>query len=575
MADDTYFELTYQGPWKGLNFSMPENEIDKTESNFIQNMILKYGEIRTRPGPTVLVPTTIDSPIRMIAPTNVQASTSPPIICSEGFIYTLKHNWNTTPTNAFQNLAAISRGTVDISTSYPYPYIRSLGNLYFSPGFGNLVQVVNGGPVVNQRIATLAADPDLGGNPPSSMGGYYLGELGSHILMAYVTNMSTSNTSVGKSFPYRLRWSAAGLPSQWDPTVDITAGFVDLLDISDVICGLFTIGRTGYLLRLNGITEIIDIGQGGRPFDFNHLWASGLGIGNIWPFCAAQFGSLGVFVSTENVYQLTVSSFEAIGTKVIEQINQDLSNSVSSWNSNDNVPANLALGGSGLQNPPCASIVPRLNNGYIYPCYMLCIPLGNPPLGGPGTSQCIGTAVWIYDFLDKSWTRFSHNNQEFTTAPNYINTSIDGQQRALSGLQPNIAMFGALDNTLGNKIFQYDTSNFTCEDLASIAFKMEDMQDGRTYTIHKIIVLYRDIGKSQISAGVYYYNSLTGDFPVINSQPVNIGTATPDERIKKAEIPILITGERLQVQINVPAGAGPVSIIKVITCGNLGEGPHI
>src|SRR5258708_37052022 len=44
-----YFEITYQGPFKGVNTALPEDVIGKEYSPYINNFILKNGELRTRP----------------------------------------------------------------------------------------------------------------------------------------------------------------------------------------------------------------------------------------------------------------------------------------------------------------------------------------------------------------------------------------------------------------------------------------------------------------------------------------------------------------------------------------------
>lgn len=593
MAENTYFELIYKGPWKGLNVSMPETEIDRAEFNFIQNFVLKNSELRTRPLLNFLLPATAmnlggggdGTPIRMIAAPPNTGLAATPIFVTEKGIYSLALDWINSPSTGFNFIAAISNLGPNPNQFF-YPNVKSLGNLYFCPGWGNLIQIT-GALAVNQNIATLAHDPDMGNNP-SSLGGYFLAELGSHLLMANTITRETVAPFSNANFPWRMRWSASGNFTQWDPTVDLTAGFVDLADTNDAIYGLLTIGRTGFILREQGITEIIEVGQGGRPFDFDHLWAANRGIGSVIPFCVASYGSIGVFIASDNVYQMGVANFKVIGTKVIDAILVDLAQNPAFFNSTSNIPP-ILFNGTGIQNPPIAAIVPKFSDGYVYPCYVLVIPLGLPPK--TGNSIPIATAVWVYDFKDESWTRWFHNSGYMTTPPITVSTACTGQVRVENNLSGNLAMFGFVSKTTGIGTYDYAAGtppadgglgnsigllgNFNCEENSNVAFKMEDIKEGRTATIHKAIIFYRNFGQAQFTITTFYYSPLDNTWRTQTSAVQNIGSLVADFRINSIEVPILITGERPQIQVNVVGNSGPVSITKVVVCGNMGEGPHI
>src|SRR5262249_4464516 len=156
--------------------------------------------------------------------------------------------------------------------------------------------------------------------------GNFLTELDNHILLAYVTETLNSVTIPVAN---RIRWSNNGFSptntagvfggnlgtsaATFDPTIFVSAGSNDFLDCPDIITGLMTLGRDGYVFRQNGITHLSPTGRGSAPFDFNHLWASQNGIGNIYPFSIAQYGNMGIFISFEQIYQITPGGMQPIG----------------------------------------------------------------------------------------------------------------------------------------------------------------------------------------------------------------------------------------------------------------------
>ncbi len=119
--------------------------------------------------------------------------------------------------------------------------------------------------------------------------------------------------------PNRISWSAPGAYGNFVPydvgtgTGDYSAGFNDLPSVSDVLTGFATIGTVGYLFRTQGITQVNPTGNGIEPFQFNHLWASELGIGNPYPGAVAQYGSVVAFVTDVGVYALSIGGLTELG----------------------------------------------------------------------------------------------------------------------------------------------------------------------------------------------------------------------------------------------------------------------
>src|SRR5262249_49938875 len=145
-----------------------------------------------------------------------------------------------------------------------------------------------------------------------------------------------------------------GLPLQWDPTQNTSAGFNAFLDVPDLITGMLTMGVAGYLFRTNGITQFAPTGSAITPFQFNHMWASDHGIGNVLPFSIAQYGPTACFIADDNIYALNVTSAKQIGGDARDSIMADLAAATAT---------------------PFAQVVPKLKAGYIYMTYRIYIPM--------------------------------------------------------------------------------------------------------------------------------------------------------------------------------------------------------
>jgi hypothetical protein len=119
--------------------------------------------------------------------------------------------------------------------------------------------------------------------------------------------------------PNRISWSAPGQFGVFQPfdlatmTGNYAAGFNDLPSISDIITGFAAIGTVGYLFRNEGITQINPTGNGILPFQFNHLWASELGIGCAYTNTISQYGSVICFAADSGIYTLGLNGLNEIG----------------------------------------------------------------------------------------------------------------------------------------------------------------------------------------------------------------------------------------------------------------------
>jgi hypothetical protein len=237
----------------------------------------------------------------------------------------------------------------------------------------------------SQDVATVTTT--LTGD--TNLGAKYIDVLDQHVILAN----TVGNASDG---PFTVRWSAVGLPTVFDPTVNINAGFNIFIDFADQITGFMALGRVGYIFHRTGITEMAPTGVGTAPFDFNHIWNSQDGMGNIFPNTVAQYGTVGVFVATDNVYSVSNYQFSPIGGTARDAIFADF---------------NAAL--TGINNPaPIASILPGYADDFVYLTYQLFIPLS---VSGP-------TVVWEYSFENQTWERFTLTGELVTGIPTFCLT---------------------------------------------------------------------------------------------------------------------------------------------------------
>ena len=369
-------------PYGGLHVQFPENQIGPQYSPALNNVMFRNGELRTRPAFINYLP----------APDG----TNP--ILGIGSFLSKNQIWHTfcfTQNGLFQ----LRQGAVALAASGSNPW-QALGGPLLSSGnpvawrtFQSILYYTNGSGHLSAWDGSAASpltDVAFTGNVyplPNNYAGtlfssLFLGELDNHILMA-------NTVENGQSFPQRIRWSNIGFNpilntfggnlgtggATFDPAVNINAGENDFLDVTDLITGMIFVGRVGLIFRQQGITEISPTGQGIAPFDFNHLWASEQGVGNVYPTTIAQYGSYGVFVATNDVYQATPSSIAPIGLQARDAIMYDLAQS------------------AGI---PAAAIVPSYAIQRVYLTYNLFIPLPNG-----------STRVYVYSFDDANWTSWT------------------------------------------------------------------------------------------------------------------------------------------------------------------------
>jgi hypothetical protein len=394
---DGYFEIeyTFQGA-TGLDVQTPENLLSDKASPSTNNFLLRNSELRSRPTFQLEFP----------APDNLN-----PGLGNTSFL-DVNSVWHTvlfTP-RALWQLAGNNQAPGVNPWSFLGGPLLPLNPVAYQ-AFANILYYTNGAPVLvswdgltltptfSNALApgatSVAAIPIAdaptvvpGSTGPLSIGAFYLGELNNQILLANVIVLDNSSGATF-NFPQRLWWSANGIPTQWDPVANTSAGFNDFLDVPDIITGIMTIGIAGYLFRSNGITQFTITGSSLTPFQFDHLWASRHGIGNVLQWSIAQYGPKGYFASNTQIYKMSVNSFESIGGTARDAIYADLAST---------------------KGNPIAGFLPNLGLGYIYPCYTISIPLKD------------FTRHYIYSEEGNYWTPWDTEAQIITGKPDTVFT---------------------------------------------------------------------------------------------------------------------------------------------------------
>ncbi len=373
-------------PYGGINVQSPPNLIDPSETPSAINFMVRNRELRSRPNFRVFVPSPDGNTVLGVGSFLSKNSVWHTFCFTKIGLYQLSFGVSALLAKGLNPWVYVGGPTLD-----PAYFVRwrvFQGILYYSSNNGH-TSAWDGAALTPIADAAFLGF-GVSGLPPATttlIGAQFIGELDNHILLASTSEIPVTAGVKGAVayFPQRLRWSNSGFNptsggvfganlgtagATFDPSVFVNAGLTDFIDVPDLLTGTMYIGRTGYLFRQNGITEISPTGNGTVPFDFNHMWASEQGIGNVYSASIAQYGTTGVFVASDNIYKIS-DKVVAIGGNARDAIMSDLAS-------------------TSIQ--PTGAITPALTLGYNYLVYMLFIstPQGN-------------TKCWVYSLEDDNW----------------------------------------------------------------------------------------------------------------------------------------------------------------------------
>jgi hypothetical protein len=100
------------------------------------------------------------------------------------------------------------------------------------------------------------------------------------------------------------------------------------------------------------------------------------------------------------------------------------------------------------------------------------------------------------------------------------------------------------------------------------SYKVEEVIAGRTPTVSRIIIGYRDLGPVAIICTLSGTNDSQQVVQPV-TQPVTLGNQVPTGKLMTKILGMQLTAQNLQFTIFRPAGAGPLSITKVVLCGRV------
>jgi hypothetical protein len=383
---DGTFAIEYEGPYQGLDVQKPETLISDKASPSFNNFMLRNAELRSRPqfipaiqGPTSLPMLGIASfmDINGIFHTvtwagNQMYQYNPLLLPAAPWsgMVGAPGNMGSNPVSyqAFANSIYYTNSSIiyPVGGAVINPFLAYWNGLTAAPVY----QQTYSDSSVSNSIAgiSLADSPTVGGalpgaptiTGPMSIGGKFLAELNNQLILANIAVLDQGTGAV-YNFPNLIWWSANGLPLQWDPTQNTSAGENPFLDVPDQISGLAMLGVAGYIFRTNGITQMSPTGSSAAPWEFDHMWASKHGIGNVYPWSVSQYGPNACFVAQDNIYSLSITNAQPIGGAARDAIMADIASAASQ--------STFLI--------PYSAILPIYVNGYVYLTYNIYIPFIN------------------------------------------------------------------------------------------------------------------------------------------------------------------------------------------------------
>jgi len=509
----------YSFPFKGINTSVPDNHIDRSECR-IQENFLYYEGLLQPPAYEYFGP--LDTPdgnaITAVATFNDPNNVLRHVVITKSNLYEL-----------------LSTGLY--SAAYPLPATAQSPTKW--QVFSNRLFFVNGSQYVLYWDGTALTQAT------NLYGAKYIFELGSSICIA-------NTTEAGGNFPQRVRWAVAGTFNEWDPGTFTGAGFEDLLECPDGISGVINTSPVAYIVRTNGITQMIPTGVGTSAFNFNHLWASQQGIGDIFGTFAgstvASYGPVGFIVAADDVYVITASSYDKIGSKVKNQLYAQL------------LVANLVL----------AWIEPTLTQGVPYLRYRIGI---NTNTGNFN--------IWSYSTEINGWEYEVFQNLTLTGFPSLLNTIPFGP------FINNYMVMPVLNGVNHSLLWQLNPATGTIINPASYTFKTEYDPQDRSITVRQVKVRYQYLGQTSMQA-VPLTVTITGMYGAPKSATLNLADPKQSKAYYGGALPPSITNKFYNAYFNVPmtdqefqvkldmapplnSGTNSIRISDVVVLGDVGQ----
>lgn len=359
-------EFSNYGPFGGVQSEVPLDLVEQMGQTDILNMVLRKSNATIRPGYTTLAPfpAPADEPIVGIADFFDLDGVRIQVVMTT----TRLLKWEPATQDWTVITGALTGGATNLFT---WSVVNQ--QLLFCQGVDD-VQLWDG---VTAGFAPASAD---------AVPAKFLFELSTHLIAAYTIEG-------GQDFTQRVRWTAAGDPTDW---VGFSAGVNDILGDLGPITGGIKIYQTGYIFHQWGITQMIPTGIAANPFQFVPLTTRARG--NTIPYSLAPSGEeFGCYAGKDNIYVFNGTNSVPMAAMPAE--GRRLSGARS-----------RIFGDLGTINQQRVTAYVSDNvNGQCYPAYWLVIPTVD---------------VWLYNFDEQNWTRFEYGDSDITMIGRFFRQEI-------------------------------------------------------------------------------------------------------------------------------------------------------
>jgi hypothetical protein len=254
-------------------------------------------------------------------------------------------------------------------------------------------------------------------------------------------------------------------------------------------------------------------------------------MGNPIPGTTAQYGAIGAFVSTEQIYTITPSGPIPIG-----------------GSARDSIIANIVFNQSAGHLPPVACITPCLLGDYVFLSYMLFIPTGPT-----------STKIFVYSFEENNWTVWTLPTTLVQYPPNYCKfPHINGTAALMVPVQNSSAT---------RYIGAFLSNQFGGDAMATYTFRAEIIKPYTQPTTRCVWMTLRDSfnGSATITAAIQATND---NGAVVQAQQSQTVIGTGSGTLMTLRFDVSVTGFRPQLTIFHNTGTG-MDITEVVMTGEV------
>lgn len=344
------------GPWKGIVTDLP-SAMDDQALDVCTNFFCRKGRLQTRPRFNVVTPPPDGQPVRALYTFQDVLDNYHTIVLTAAHAYYITSAGGVIS----YHVLTLPGGISSLSgTGLPFAIREINQQVYFANGSIPL-SYIDGS--ISVQIA---------GDVPGSC--LYLTENSESLIGVNWTEPAPGITG-SMNWPFRVRWSDTGNPTEWINAFDNTAGATDLIESGGALTGCGTIGRNTYILRQEGSSVMFPTGNAVAAFAFEPFMWSRPGWGNYYPYSLVTWGPMMLCITeSSEVLSFDGSNFNRLSSgKIRKQLAADLA-----------LVANDVVQCFGSAS---------MGRGYDLEAYWISIP-------GPNI-------MWVHDLVEGTWQKMS------------------------------------------------------------------------------------------------------------------------------------------------------------------------